>query len=149
MAKEKEQISPDEQIWSRLCRQTQLQAARSFWLRSKFVPPVDFLQWNVFLFLYFKFLQQASLNKRGRGRQRNKMFRQSPCVLMRLKCHLYFIFRVRFSSLNIHVRFLYFNIHLCNITPATSYFLVWAMYLLFRAVYLLFRSPLPTMEYVQ
>ena len=43
MAKEKEQIRspkeqircPDEQIRSRLYKQIQLQAARSFWLRSK------------------------------------------------------------------------------------------------------------------
>ena len=38
-----------------------------------------------------KFLQQAGLNKRGRGRQRNQMFRHNPCVLMRLPCHLYSI----------------------------------------------------------
>ena len=46
------------------------QAARSFWLQSKCVPPVNFAE---IYFSFAKVLQQTSLNKRGRERQRNKI----------------------------------------------------------------------------
>ena len=45
-----------------------------------------FSQSGTFLLLFYL---RRFYNKRGHGRQRNKMFRHNPCVLlMRLKCHL-------------------------------------------------------------